>query len=153
MNIISTQYDIRTKSLEIYVSGCNMKVHCKNCHNPETWEFNQGDNYKDYIDNQIILNKLKDFGSLIENIMIFGGEPLDQNIDELKCFLLYLNLCIKKEKIWLFTRYELNEVPDKIKKLCHYIKTGAYIESLSSDNNIQYGMTIATTNQKIHKLF
>ena len=38
-----------------------------------------------------------------------------------------------------------------IKELCDYIKTGEYDESLKCENNIQYGIKLATSNQKINK--
>ena len=37
------------------------------------------------------------------------------------------------------------------KELCDYIKTGSYIEELKCDDNIQYGIKLATSNQKINK--
>lgn len=152
MNILGTQYTLPRKSLEIYVAGCRgdgKGGHCPNCHNPETWSFNQGTPYnKDYFEK--IKEKVKDFNLIIENIEIFGGEPNDQDWDELKAFLEDLSTLNKN--IWMWTRYELNECPDFEKDLCAYIKTGSYIESLScADNNIQYGITLATSNQHIYK--
>lgn len=150
MNIISTQYTLENRSLDIYISGCKGNPHCTNCHNPESWDFDTGEYYKNFF--WSIQDKLKDFNSLIDNIMIFGGEPLDQNLDELEDLLLFLNLNIKKEKIWLFTRFEIVEVPDRIKDLCHYVKTGRYLEEFKTDNNIQFGISLATSNQKIFKI-
>ena len=51
--------------------------------------------------------------------------------------------------IYLFTRHELNEVPEFVLKMCDYIKCGAYIPSLTCKDNIQYGIKLATSNQKI----
>lgn len=145
LRILATQYTITTKSLEIYVSGC--KHHsCEGCHNPETWEFNQGEVYDTAYFMKHIYSKVKNFPLLVENIMIFGGEPLDSDLGELlfECNVL-------KKPIWIFTHYELDEVPDYIKNYCTYIKTGAYRKDLTVDNNIQYGIKLATSNQKIHK--
>lgn len=73
MNILATQFTLEYKSFDIYVAGCNGQPHCTNCHNPETWEFNQGIKYNDdYF--KIIKDKVYKFNNLIENIMIFGGE-------------------------------------------------------------------------------
>ena len=91
-------------------------------------------------------SKIKIFDSLIDNIMIFGGEPLDQNQDELIHMLFDLKSLNKN--IWIFTRYKLNEIPKEIKYLCDYIKTGRYISELSY---MQYGINLATKNQKIFK--
>jgi organic radical activating enzyme len=83
--------------------------------------------------------------------MLFGGEPLDQNHDE---FLDFLNkLKTLNKAIWLFTRYSIDEVPKNVKILCDYIKTGKYLPELKTNDNIMYGITLATSNQTIHKLF
>lgn len=146
MNIAATQYTLNTKSFEIYVSGC--KAYCKGCHNPELRDFNIGNPLtQTTIDN--IINKIKEFDMLIDNIWILGGEPLDQNIDDLEWLLQELHKT--KKSIWLFTRFELKEIPSNIKQFCHYIKCGPYIESLQTKNNIQYGIQLATSNQNIYK--
>lgn len=151
MNILATQYTLSTKSLEIYIAGCNGNPHCINCHNSKSWNYNIGETFSDNYFKNNILSKIKRF-DLIDNIMIFGGEPLDRDIWEdygLVCMFVYLadlNL-----PIWLFTRYELEEIPDIIKSYCDYIKCGKYIEELTTDDNIQYGIKLATSNQKIYK--
>lgn len=149
MNILATQYALDTQSLEIYVAGCKAQPHCKNCHNPESWSFDKGITYdSNYFDE--IYKKVKRFDSMIKNIMIMGGEPLDQHLEELYDMLKNLNTLNKK--LWLFTRYELNEVPKQIKNLCDYIKTGKYDETLKTNDYIDYGIKLATKNQKIHKV-
>ena len=148
MNILGTQYTLNTKSFEIYLSGCKGNPHCRGCHNPESWDFNNGTKFNTNYRNQIA-EKIQQFDSLIENIMIFGGEPNDQNLDELKELLLFIKVFNKS--IWLFTRYGIDEVPYFEKEICDYIKCGGYIPELKSDNNIQYGIKLATDNQKIYK--
>lgn len=149
MNILATQYTLATKSFEIYISGCAGNPHCKGCHNPDSWDFNLGEKYnKDYFINHI-KSKIDEFDLLIKNIMIFGGEPLDNNHDEV--FELLSDLKSLNKHIWLFTRYDLNNVPDKIKNVCDYIKCGRYIPELSTENNTQYGIKLATSNQNIYK--
>lgn len=149
MNILYTDYTLQHNSLDIYVSGCRGNPHCSGCHNPESWDFEQGTQYNEKYFNYI-KNKLKDFDLLIGNIMIFGGEPLDQNHDELIHMLMDLKSFSKK--IWLFTRYELSEVPKEVLKLCDYVKCGKYDSELICDDNIQYGIKLATNNQKIIKV-
>lgn len=150
MNIIATQYTLEFNSFDIYMAGCkgDNGVHCTHCHNPETWNFNQGYKYdKKYF--KYIKKTVKEFNDMIENIMIFGGEPLDQNHDELLHFLFDLKQLNKK--IWIFTRYKIDDIPKEILQLCDYIKCGAYRPELSCDDNIEYGITLATSNQKIYK--
>lgn len=133
------------------MAGCSGNPHCTNCHNSESWNFNQGEKYT-FLYAKKLCYKIKEFNSIIDNIMIFGGEPLDQNINDL--IYLLLGLTYHQKNIWLFTRYSLDEVKDKLKEnieLCDYIKCGRYKENLITDNNIQYGIKLATSNQKIYK--
>jgi len=149
MKIISTQYTLEHKSLDIYVAGCNGNPHCFQCHNPESWDFNKGHIYnKGYFNH--IKEKVKSFDSMVDNIMIFGGEPNDSNHDELLHMLMDLKSLGKK--IWLFTRYEINNIPEFEYILCDYIKTGKYDSELIVDNNIQYGIKLASANQKIYEM-
>ena len=148
MNILATQYTLSRKSLEIYVAGCSGNPHCHNCHNQETWDFNQGDKYDGKYFNKI-KNKVADFDDLIKKIELFGGEVLDQNLSDVEKMLKDL-LTLNKE-IWLYTRYDINQVPNFVKESCDYIKCGRYLEEYTCNNNIQYGVKLATSNQKIYK--
>jgi len=148
MKILYTDFTLKYYSLDIYTAGCKTP-HCNGCHNPETWGFNQGEIY-----NKLYFNRISkyfdDFDNLIHNIMIFGGEPLDNNISEVENFIK--DLLIFKRKIWLFTKFELKEIPDNIKSLCDFIKTGKYIVELSVKNNQQFGINLSTSNQHIYKI-
>lgn len=149
MNILATQYTLQTKSLDIYLAGCNGQPKCQGCHNPESWDFNQGEIYnQEYYENKL-RDKIKTFSSVINNIMIFGGEPLDQKHSELLTLLYDLNET--NLPIWLFTRYELDEIPEEIIGVCNYIKCGRFLPELKTDDNIQYGIKLPTSNQYIYK--
>jgi anaerobic ribonucleoside-triphosphate reductase activating protein len=149
MNILYIDFTLKNKSLDIYVAGCNGNPHCKDCHNPESWDFDQGAEYNNkYI--SYIKRRIEEFDLLIDNIMIMGGEPLDQDYDEL--IKLLSDLKKFNKNIWLFTRYEIEEIPDEIIGYCNYIKTGKYIPELEVNDNIQNGIKLATSNQKIYKI-
>ena len=149
MNILATQYSLATKSFEIYVAGCKGQPHCKGCHNPESWNFNQGETYnEEYYENKIS-SKVKDFYELINNIMIFGGEPLDQKHSELLTMLY--DLKENNKPIWMFTRYDLKEIQTEILDCCDYIKCGRYEEENKTVNHTEYGVTLASSNQHIYK--
>lgn len=155
MNILATQYTLKTKSFEIYVAGCSGNPHCEGCHNPESWSFDCGEPYmSEYSD--MIKNKVKEFSGLVDNVWILGGEPLDQNLSELlKLISSLYKICQDNScKLWLFTRYSLDEVKEKLGDFMQYfdyVKCGRYQHELQCKNNIQYGITLATSNQKIHK--
>ena len=97
----------------------------------------------------MIIIDLEDFKNLVDKIIIVGGEPLDQDLVMLKQLIIFLKQF--NIAIYLFTRFELNQVPEEIKELCDFIKCGAYIPSLKCDNNFQHGIKLATSNQKIFK--
>ena len=145
MNILAIEYSLATSSLDIYVSGC--KRHCYGCQNPETWDFDQGEYYKKY--REKISQYILKYNSLIKNIMIFGGEPLNQDLKKLEDFLLFLNK--NNISLWLFTSYNFDQLPHFIFKYCDYIKCGEYLEELKTNNHIQYGIKLATSNQNIYK--
>ena len=94
---------------------------------------------------------MNDFDELIENIMIFGGEPLDSPTEDLVDLLAFINSATDCKPIWLFTRYDIEDVPDPVKLICSYIKCGRYEEDKKVDKNEYYGMDLATSNQKIYK--
>jgi anaerobic ribonucleoside-triphosphate reductase activating protein len=146
LNIVSTQYTLKYGSYEIYVSGCHGK--CVNCHNPELHDFNLGTPYKAWIPK--IKGRLKSFSELIDWVWVLGGEPLMQDIEELIDLLKELKSLNKP--IMLFTGFDYDYVPKEIIALCDYIKCGAYVEELRTDDNIQYGVPLASSSQKIYKL-
>lgn len=118
----------------IYMQGCN--IHCKGCHNPQTWDIDRG--------YTITVNHL--FEDIMQNaktkrITISGGEPLFQH-KALKKLIILLNE--EKFDIALYTGHEKSDVPKDILSLVDYIKTGAYIEErktnikpyIGSDNQL-----------------
>ena len=145
MRILSTSYTLSTKSLDIYLAGCN-PPHCAECHNPEAWSFDQGKHYT-YRQLRLIHEKIKTFDALVERIFIMGGEPLDQSHEKLAQLLRDISY-IGKE-VWLFTRYELSDVPMPIRKWCDFIKTGRYDTDYVSDNYVSHGIRLASSNQRI----
>jgi organic radical activating enzyme len=148
MNIAATQFNFEYGALEIYISGCNGNPKCTDCHNPELWDFKMGSPW--YTWANTIFRKIEEFESLVKNIWILGGEPLDNNQSILTEFLYFINT--RDIPIWLFTRYEIDQIPDTIKDVCSYIKCGRYLPELKSDDYYQCGVKLASTNQIIHKM-
>lgn len=145
MQVLATQFTLSTSALEVYFAGCK-GPHCHNCHNPESWSFEQGEILTpNELSNRLLL-KLIESGDLIDKIMLFGGEPLDQPHDELEVFLRNLNGRIP---VWLFTKYEIYDIPFTIRILCSYIKTGRYIPEFAINEYYSHGIKLATSNQKI----
>ena len=152
MNIIDTQYTLDQKAYEIYVSGCAGNPHCEGCHTPWTWDFQIGKNWKEMKDR--IRKTISSYSGLIDKVRIFGGEPLDQDMKEMESMLEFIHSINSSLPIWIFTRYELEEALAKASFLETYvmfIKTGPYKPALGVKKNLQYGVNLATSNQKIWK--
>lgn len=146
-NLAAVRYTLRDRSLDIYVSGCNGDngVHCKGCHNPQIWDAEFGrpwDTYK-----EIIIETVQKSGDLVQSIRIYGGEPLEKEEQDLIRFLGFLKGF--QLPIWLFTRYQLEDVPRSVLAYLEYIKCGPYDET-QKGNVEYYGVTLATLNQKIY---
>jgi organic radical activating enzyme len=144
IHIAGTEYNLHRSCLEIYVCGCKAP-HCDGCHNVGLWGFIEHDNTEKY--KKIISDKFK--SGMINEFFILGGEPLDQNLDELENFIIFL----KKfdVNIWLWTRYteylHLNFLD-----LLDYIKIGKYDKRLNSYIDNKHDIELASSNQKIIKL-
>ena len=110
IRIAATQYCLGNRALEIYVAGCKGNPHCENCHNPELWDFSIGTLYDEDCKKPII-NKILDNHNLIKRVWIVGGEPLDQDHQEL--YTLLQDMKNTSVEVWLFTRYDLEDVPDE----------------------------------------
>ena len=57
--------------VSVFMQGCTF--HCKNCFNPETWDFKQGKEFTDEIIDKVLELASKDF---IVGLSILGGEPM-----------------------------------------------------------------------------
>lgn len=136
-------------AFEIYIAGCNKgEGYCGGCHSPHLWEKDQGkiideEFYIDLVD--YMLNKEWQF----DNIVLLGGEPLDNSKEDVLEFVRQMKILNKK--LWLYTHFELDEIDDDIKKAFDYIKTGKYIEEFKDDNYQSRDICLMTSNQKINQ--
>ena len=146
-NIVAIDYSMATRSMDIFFSGCDAEPRCEGCHNPEAWDFNVGKDWKQWIFQ--INDNVKKFGPMFDKFFLLGGEPLAQDPEQ---FMLFLDAIGEyKKELWLFTHYELKEIKPVVRKRFDYIKTGRYLPELSTNDNICYGVKLATSNQKIWK--
>lgn len=147
MRIAGTQVDIQNRTFEIYVSGCTRG--CEGCHNPELQDFSVGENYlavMPKIDYQLSR-------PFINHVAILGGEPLEQGRVNLEKLIERVRSYDKNlpRKIWLYTGFELEHVPNWVKRNVDYIKCGAFDKSLLTDNYISNGIQLSSANQKIYE--
>lgn len=154
MNINAIQYSLPTLSLEIYVAGCNAP-HCVGCHNPILHDFDNGAPYQEW--EKTLRRYAVDYMGdipLVRNIWVLGGEPLDQPCDDLVSLLTLVRSIFKGTKVWLFTRYDLADIPAVIVRQCDFVKTGRFTKGLDevevSGNGIRF--YLASSNQRLHKI-
>lgn len=151
MNIIGTQFSLPTHSYEIYVAGCK-PPHCPECHNPESWDFDPSGG-TDAFDDTLWNNIMNDCScSMAQRIWILGGEPLDQDHEELKELLKRIRELPSIQETWLFTGYEIADVPVDLYPYLDYIKTGRYEKGRPKQTNLRHLPTkieLASDNQLI----
>lgn len=115
----------------IFLQGCSLNPHCKNCFNKSTWDFNGGYEWTDKETEQLfkILNK-----PYIERLTILGGEALDQ-AEELSHLLYTIRDKFPNLEIWIYSGRTFEEnikVFDKLYCLskCDVLVDGAYVDEL-----------------------
>lgn len=87
----------------IFFSGCPHQ--CPGCHNPETWDFNAGEEFTpEELAEKVLVNR--DF---IDGVTLSGGEPLQERyIEDL---LILINI-LRREglTVWCYTGYTLDKL-------------------------------------------
>lgn len=94
----------------LFLQGCSH--HCKGCFNESTWDFSGGHELTKNIENELAVMCRKDW---IDGLSILGGEPLDQNLDELSDLLFNVTLGLTNFPIWLWTGYTVEEMTEEQK--------------------------------------
>ena len=86
----------------LYVSGC--RNHCKNCFNPETWDFGYGELFTEEVEDKIIKSMKPDY---IKGFTLLGGDPFEpENAERLAPFMEKLRKTYPEKSIWCFTGYD-----------------------------------------------
>ena len=123
----------------LFVSGCTH--HCKNCFNPETWNFNYGSEFDTEAQNKM-LDYLKP--SYIEGLTILGGEPMEpSNQKGLLPFVKQVKALYPNKTIWCYTGfvYDRDLVPGgrvysdtthELLSLIDVLVDGPFVEALKN---------------------
>ncbi len=93
----------------LFVSGCTN--HCKNCFQPQTWDFKYGQPFTKEIENELLEMMTPDY---IDGITILGGEPMEpSNQEALLPFLKRVKEKYPSKTIWVFSGFTFEELMDK----------------------------------------
>jgi len=118
----------------VFFQGCRKR--CKGCHNPELQPFDGGRE----VDTEEIIHLIRDYGEDYDSVVFQGGEPLEQvePLREMMQAVRQMGL-----RVWLYTGYELQEVPEEVLRLCDVVVAGEYKEGLAT------GRFPASSNQAV----
>lgn len=85
----------------LFVSGC--RNHCKECFQPQTWDFNYGEPFDEKIQKEI-MDSLSP--AYVKGLTLLGGEPFEpENQRELLPFVKQVKEKYPTKNIWAFTGY------------------------------------------------
>lgn len=99
-NDVANGVGVRTS---LFVSGCRNR--CKNCFNPETWDFKYGQKFTKEVEDEIIASLKPPH---ISGLTILGGEPMEQeNQMDLLPFVKRVRAQLPEKSIWIYTGYTL----------------------------------------------
>ncbi|MCR5024717.1 MAG: anaerobic ribonucleoside-triphosphate reductase activating protein [Lachnospiraceae bacterium] len=99
----------------LFVSGCTH--HCRDCFQPETWDFDFGEEFTEVQENEII-ESLK--GDYVEGLTLLGGEPFEPgNQKVLLPFLKRVREEVPDKSIWAYSGFTWEELNDPENKRCH----------------------------------
>ena len=113
----------------LFTQGC--PYHCKNCFNPETWDFNKGMVWTKEIENKIIELLKPEY---ITRLTILGGEPLiERNIEPLTALLKRVKGIYPNKQVWLYTGGDFEVLEGLYEEIFQYIDIlidGRYVDDL-----------------------
>ena len=114
--------------VSVFLQGC--EFHCKNCFNPETWNFDGGKEFTDEHIDEIM--KLCG-ASYIKGLSILGGEPLHpRNIEATTKIAKAFKEKYPNKDLWVWSGFIFDENMRK-KEVFKYIDTlvdGQYVDGL-----------------------
>ena len=130
----------------LWVAGCNHN--CEECHNPETWNPNNGQLFTDKSKQEIFQYLNKDY---IHRITFTGGDPLfPNNRDTLTKLAKEIKELFPDKKIWCYTGYLYEQVKDlPIMNYIDVLIDGPYVKKLR-DVSLHW---VGSSNQKVIKLY
>lgn len=100
-NDIANGIGVRTV---LFVSGC--RNHCKDCFQPETWNFKNGSPFTKEVEDEIIASMQSEY---IKGLTLLGGDPFEP--ENQQALLPFVKRVVKEcagKDIWAYTGYVLD---------------------------------------------
>ena len=138
--------------VSLYVSGCRNR--CKNCFNPETWDFCYGEPFTQDIEEKIIKGLAPDY---IKGFTLLGGDPFEpENAQAIAPFIERLRKIYPDKSFWCYTGYDYEadlltgkkgdiDTVMRILKCLDVLVDGRFVEDLKDLNLLFRG----SSNQRI----
>ena len=138
--------------ITLFVSGCTN--HCKNCFQPQTWDFDFGEPFTEETEEKLLEMLKPDY---INGLTLLGGEPMEpQNQRALVPFLKKVREAYPNKNIWCFTGFTYEvlktdgspprcEVTDEMLSLIDVLVDGRYVDELK-DLTLQFR---GSSNQRL----
>ena len=94
--------------VSIFMQGCSF--HCKNCFNPETWDFEGGQEFTDDTINKVLeLSDKKE----VKGLSILGGEPMHPtNIEGTTKLAKAFKEKYPEKNIWAWSGFKYEDIKD-----------------------------------------
>ena len=92
--------------VSLFVSGCTNR--CKNCFQPQTWNFDYGEEFTRETEDRIIALLGKEY---IAGLTVLGGEPFEpQNQRALLPFIKRVREALPEKNIWAYSGFTIEEM-------------------------------------------
>ena len=120
--------------VSLFVSGCTH--HCKECFQPETWDFAYGQPYTQETEDELLRLLAP---SYIDGLSLLGGEPMEpQNQRELVKLLRRVKRELPEKNVWCYSGYTLEtdllspsrarcEVTDELLSMIDVLVDGEFV--------------------------
>ena len=138
--------------VSLFVSGC--RHHCKDCFNPETWEFSYGEPFDEAVIDKILAMLTPAY---IRGITYLGGEPFEpENQKTLVGLLRKVRESYPEKNIWCYTGYLYDEqllndsrarceYTDEMLSMLDVLVDGEFVEALKDIRLVFRG----SSNQRV----